>query len=216
MMRHKGIFGKMVLSIALMTLVSSISFASEEGMFTHPRIGDNPHENQEREDPHRRFRKGQTDGHSRSFGRGRHHGFSVKGLKDFLHLDDEQAEKMRRVLREYRKGVILKKANLRVAQIELDAAVGDGDFVISDIEKLAMAREAAATELTMVRVRALADAKSFLSEKQFRQFMGRVAHQMRQGSPHGRQGDQRHHGKKRRRHHTERRSHGEREFDDYE
>jgi len=211
-MQDKKFLGTAVLSIAFLALLSPFSLASEEG-FSHPRIGENPHERLERSDPHDRFKEEHRVPHEDRFRRGGHHGFSAEGLKAFLKLDDDQAKKMREVLRNYRKGVILKEAELRVAQLELDGAVAEGDFVMSEIEKRVMAREAAASALTLVRIQSLAEAKSFLSHDQFRQFMGRVTYRMRKG-----QHNKRHPGRRpyeeERRHHKKSR-HGEGEYEDY-
>jgi len=213
-MHCKKIYGRMLLSLVLLVFLPSFGLASEGESFSHPRIGENPHESLEQGEGHRRFRKEHPDPHSDSFGKEGHHGFSAEGLNKSLHLDEEQTGKMREVIRNYRKGVILKQADLRVAQLELDASVADGNFVMADIEKLVAARESAASALTLVRIHALAEAKSFLSIEQFRQFMGRVTHRMRKGRSHGRRGGKRHHGGEGKRHHTERR-HGEGSYEDY-
>ncbi|MFQ5544127.1 MAG: hypothetical protein ACE5FY_07225 [Nitrospiria bacterium] len=185
-------YQRVVLSLSIIVLGASM--VSAEGFFNHPTIGDNPHDRKiERENTHHRF-QGKGEGSHRSFSRGHHSPFSAEGLKETLELSDDQDKKMRVLLRNYRKGVILEKANVRVAQIELDASVADGNFEIADIEKKAKEREAAATALTMVRVHALADAKSFLSKDQFRQFMANVAHTMSRGG-HGKKHTKGRHGR---------------------
>ena len=193
-MKFKKIVGVMALVVGAAALLASTSAAEET--FSHPTFGESPHASRGRENPHRRFREEGFRAEEHRFARRRHHPFSPEGLKAALDLDEGQAEKMRGILREYRKGVILKKARLRVAQIELDAAVADGDFVMADIEKLAKAREAAATALTMVRVHALAGARAVLSETQFKTFMRMVAHRMRGGGHHGRKRDSHHEKRK--------------------
>ncbi len=164
--------------------------------------GESPHATVEKEDPHARFRDGSMGGmmemmrarspHSKSSKKSVHPPFSAQGLKESLDLDDAQAKKVRDLLSKYRKGVILKKANLRVAQIELDESVADRNFVLSDVEKKAMGRESAATALTMVRVNALVEAREVLSKEQFSKFMRMLTHQM---SSHGRKGKKGHHGR---------------------
>ncbi|HIE64714.1 MAG: hypothetical protein ABGX83_08080 [Nitrospira sp.] len=139
------------------------------------------------EDAHRRFRGGTSE-------RGKRHSpFSIQGMKESLHLDDTQTRKMRDLFRDYRKDVILKNAHLKIARIELEEALSDDKFVLSDIEKRVKAKEAVATALVMIRVRSLAKAKGFLSKDQFKKFMIGIAHQMRgrrQGMSgrHGRSG----------------------------
>lgn len=140
---------------------------------------------------------GRSSGHGFSFGHGKSGSFSEKNIKKKLHLDSEQSKKMHQLFMEYRKGTILKTANLRIAQIELDEAVGGGNFDMAAIENKAKQKESAATELTMIRVQALAKAKTFLSEDQFKKFIGMVAHQ---GGRYGKSGA--HHGKKSSKHHS--------------
>ncbi|MFQ5781304.1 MAG: hypothetical protein ACE5HN_11045, partial [Nitrospiria bacterium] len=170
-----------------------------------PLMGEGSREKVEREDPHRRFREGTPDR------KRRHSPFSERGMKEALHLDDGQAKKMRNLIREYRKGVILKKANLRIAMIELEEAVSDRRLVIAEIEKKAKEKAAAATALVMVRVRALSKAKGFLSEEQFNKFMDLIAHRMR-GRHRGMSGRHGRFGKKFRHERGERRGFGERRF----
>ncbi len=105
-------------------------------------------------------------------------------MQEALHLDDAQTKKMHKLFRNYRKDVILKNAHLKIARIELEEAISDDKFVLSAIEKKVKAKEAVSTALVMVRVRALANAKGFLSKDQFNKFMERIAHQMK-GRRHG-------------------------------
>jgi len=148
--------------------------------------GTRPHPRGERsekkaEDPHRRFRGGMGD-------RGKSHSpFSIQGMKESLHLDDTQTKKMHQLFRQYRKDVILKNAHLKIARIELEEAISDDKFVMATIEKRVKAKEAVATALVMVRVKALAKAKGFLSKDQFKKFMKQISHQM-QGRGHGKTG----------------------------
>ncbi len=171
-------------AIAIIAFASSSLFA--QGMFSHPSKEEGEkHGSMKSEDPHRRFREGSMPTHEKSSGMSGHSSFSAKGLKEALQLNDGQSEKMRQLFRDYRKGTILKNAELRVAQIELEEAVADENFNVNEIEKKAQIKEKAATALVMVRVNALAKAKDFLSKDQFQQFIGKVAHQMGKRNHHG-------------------------------
>lgn len=196
-MKMRRIFCNSLFAIALVAFVSSIALA--QGMFSHPPASDDTQEMKEEVDPHRRFREGTKGSHGKSSGMSRHSGFSAKGLKESLQLDDGQTSKMRSLFREYRKGIILQNAKLEIAQIELEEAFADGDFEIANIEKRAKKKEKAATAVVMVRVKALAKAKDFLSKDQFQKFIGQVAHQMARRKHHGRMGGEgsKHHGSKR-------------------
>jgi Spy/CpxP family protein refolding chaperone len=163
---------------------STSATVSSQGMSPHPR---GERSEKKTEDSHRRFREGKSH-------RGKKHSaFSIQGMKEALHLDDAQTKKMHKLFRDYRKDVILKNAHLKIARIELEEAISDDKFVLSTIEKKVKEKEAVSTALVMVRVRALATAKGFLSKDQFKKFMGRIAHQMKgrghgKSSRHGRSG----------------------------
>ena len=157
------------------------------------------------EDPHRRLREGaqveRPQGHPpvgegrqgagmRSGGAGM---FSVEGLSQALKLNEQQTQKMQDLLMDYRKGMIQKQAALEVAMIDLEEAIARPKLDMPAIEKQAKQREAAATDLTLFRVRELVKAKEFLSDAQFDQFRGMIEMRMTSGSypgfgggsPHG-------------------------------
>lgn len=148
-----------------------------------------------KEDPHAKFRDGSmgdmmhgmTGGmspHGASkkksphSGKGMHSPFSAQGMKEKLGLDDGQTKKMKTVISTYRKASIRANAELKIAQIEFDESVADKGFNLRDVESKAKNREAFATTLTMVRVKALADARDVLSEEQFGKFMTMITHRM--------------------------------------
>ncbi len=197
---YKGLFSVAILAIAVAPAIA-------EGTFSHPPVDSDPHGKIEGDSPHRKSSEGMMGGHGRSSGRGFSSGhsksgsFSEKGIKAKLHLDDEQSMKMHRLFMEYRKGTILKTATLRIAQIELDEAVGGGDFDMAEIESKAKQKESAATELTMVRVHALAKSKTFLSDDQFKRFIKMVAHRMGRGGRYSKSGGH-HGGKQSSKHHS--------------
>lgn len=168
------------------------------------------------EDPHRRLREGgqaeRPQGHPNvgegKQGKGRPHMgrggaslFSAEGLSRALNLNEQQTQKMQDLLMEYRKGMIQREAAHEVAMIELEEAVARPKLDMAAIEKQAKQKEAAATDLTLFRVRAMAKAKDFLSEEQFDQFRNLIEHRMTSGSyggsrggPHGMMGMGKGHG----------------------
>lgn len=122
--------------------------------------------------------------------------FSLQGLKEALSLTDDQAKELHNLFIDYRKGVILKQANLQVAEIELEEVVAEPKLDLAKVEKKAKDKEAASTDLLMYRVRSLAKAKEFLSDAQFEKFRRLIEHRMMAGvmtermqrKPHGRSG----------------------------
>jgi Spy/CpxP family protein refolding chaperone len=162
------------------------------------------------EEPHRRLREGgsmeRPQGHP-SVGEGRPHTgsksgranpFSAEGMAEALNLNEEQTKKMGDLMMDYRKGMIQRQATLQVAMIELEEAVARPKLDMSAIEKEAKEKEAAATDITLFRVRSMAKAKEFLSDAQFDQFRELIEQRMTSGGyggsrgmPHGRMGGMR-------------------------
>lgn len=157
-----------------------------------------------KEDPHAKFRDGSMGSmmedmmgmsprasskkKSHHLGKGKHSPFSAQGLKESLGLDKDQTKKIKRVISSYRKESIRKNADLKIAQIEFDESVADKGFNLTDVEKKVKNREAFASALTMVRVKAMADARDILSEEQFDKFMIMITHRMSRHSRKGKHG----------------------------
>ena len=170
------------------------------------------------EDPHRRLREEgaraerplghpivgegrQEQGRPHPGSRGGASLFSAEGLSEALNLNPEQTKKMQDLLMEYRKGMIQRQAALEVAMIDLEEAVARPKLDMAAVEKEAKKKEAAATDLTLFRVRAMAKAKDFLSDQQFDQFRSLIEQRMTagayrgsMGSPHGGMGMGKRHG----------------------
>lgn len=104
--------------------------------------------------------------------------FSMQGLKEGLNLTDDQAKKLHDLFNDYRKGVIQKRANLQVAEIEMEEAISDPKLDLSKIEKKAKEKEALETDMLMFRVRSMAKAKEFLSDAQFDKFRAGIEQRM--------------------------------------
>lgn len=104
--------------------------------------------------------------------------FSMQGLKEGLNLNDEQAKKLHDLFIDYRKGVIQKRADLQVAEIELEELIADPKLDLSKVEKKAKEKEAMETEMLMFRVRSMAKAKEFLSDAQYDKFRSMIERRM--------------------------------------
>lgn len=155
-----------------------------------------------KEDPHAKFRDGSrgsmmegmmgmrphASSKKKSHHSSKHSPFSAQGLKESLELDEDQAKKIKSVISSYRKESIRKNADLKIAQIEFDESVADKGFNLTDVEKKVRNREAFASALTMVRVKAMADARDILSEEQFDKFMIMITHRMSHHSRKGKHG----------------------------
>ncbi len=120
-------------------------------------------------------------GHPPTSGRQGGNFFSGEGLKEGLNLSDEQAKKLRDLFTDYRKGAIQKRANLQVAEIELEELIADPKLDLSKIEKKAKEKEGLETDMLMFRVRSMAKAKEFLSEAQFDKFSSMIERRMSMG-----------------------------------
>ena len=162
-----------------------------------PGMGEEPHRQLREEGGRAERPKGHPNVGEGRQGKGRPHTgrggaslFSVEGLSEALNLNEEQTKKMHDLLMDYRKGMIQREANLKVAMIELEEAVARPKLDMAAVEKQAKQKEAAATDLTLFRVRAMVKAKDFLSEEQFDGFRGLIEQRMtsgsyRGGAPHG-------------------------------
>jgi len=124
--------------------------------------------------------------------------FSAEGLKEGLNLSDDQAKKLHDLFIEYRKGSIQKRANLQIAEIELEEMIADPKLDLSKVEKKAREKEGLETDMLMFRVRSMAKAKEFLSAEQYDKFRSMIErrmsmsgggmHSMMGGMSHGKMG----------------------------
>lgn len=149
--------------------------------------------------PHRGGEGGGPDrpmGHPPTSGMQGGNFFSMQGLKQGLNLNDDQAKKLHDLFTDYRKGVIQKRANLQVAEIELDELIADPKLDMNKVEKKAREKEAMETDLLLFRVRSMAKAKEFLSDAQYDRFRSMIEmrmsmsgmHSMMGGMSHGKMG----------------------------
>lgn len=137
--------------------------------------GQSPHRSGEGE------RMERPQGHPPSSGMRGGSFFSAEGLKEGLNLNDEQAKKLHDLFIDYRKGSIQRRANLQVAEIELEELIADPKLDLSKIEKKAKEKEALETDMMMFRVRSMAKAKEFLSDVQYDKFRSMIERRMSMG-----------------------------------
>lgn len=96
--------------------------------------------------------------------------FDVDTMKQYLGLDDAQAEKLKDLRNRYRKDMIGMRAKQQVAQIELWEMLDTKDLNLSKVEKKVKEVEGIRTEIMMYRVKALQETKGFLSAEQYENF----------------------------------------------
>ena len=135
-------------------------------------------------------------GHHKMHGDPHHHAFSLHTLKKKLHLTKSQVDLLRPVEADYKKAVIRKKADVRIAEIDLGLLIdspnpdrGQLQTVVDSIGRLK-------AELMMARIDAFLNVKKELKPEQQEQFSKMIhGHMMGHGHVgvgHGKG----HHGKK--------------------
>ncbi len=133
-------------------------------------------------------------GHHGMHGDGHHHAFSLHALKKKLHLTTSQVDAIRPVEADYKKAVIRKKADVRIAEIDLglliDSPSPDRGKLKTIVESIGRMKG----ELMMARIDAFLNVKKELTAEQQEEFSKMVhGHMMgHAGAGHG--GG--HHGKK--------------------
>ncbi len=124
------------------------------------------------------------------------HPFDIERFKEKLKLSDEQYEKMKGVRSNYRKDMIKRKADLKIAEIELWELIDSEDLNIGKIEKKLKQVEGFKTEMMLSRIKTLGETKKVLSKEQYEKFrkmgfrsmshrMGRHGMMDEMGSGHG-------------------------------
>ena len=96
--------------------------------------------------------------------------FSVETLKAGLDLNDKQVVSMRALSLDYKKGTIMKEAEIKIAELELmelfNQKTLDLPAMQTQLQKLGFLR----TGLSFFRIEMLQQAQSFLNNKQFAKF----------------------------------------------
>jgi Spy/CpxP family protein refolding chaperone len=113
------------------------------------------------------------DGHTMGMeGYGGRHGtpFDVDMFKERLQLTDEQMDKLRKLRTDYRKEMIKRKANLRIAELELWELMESKNIDMARTEKKVKDIGAMQADLMLYRIKVLQETRKFLSEEQYEQF----------------------------------------------
>ena len=123
-------------------------------------------------------------------------GLSPLALKEQLGLSDDQVNRLRPLEMDYRKTMIQRGADLRVAMIDmgtlLDAKQPDREAIASKVDEIGLLQK----NLMMYRVEVLLKVKEALSPGQYEQFRARLREQMEGMGRHGGEMEEgmKHHG----------------------
>lgn len=96
--------------------------------------------------------------------------FDVEMLKEYLKLNDDQVEKLRKLRSDYRKEMIKRKAAQRVAELELWELIDSKSLDMAKAEKKVKELETIQSDLMLYRIKALQDTRKFLTDDQYEHF----------------------------------------------
>ena len=134
--------------------------------------------------------------HHSMHGDAHHHAFSLHTLKKKLHLTDAQVNTLRPIEADYKKAVIRKKADVRIAEIDLGLLIDSQSPDRGQLQKIVDSIGRMKGELMMARIDAFLNVRKELTAEQQEQFSKMVhGHMMGHGhvgSGHGKG----HHGMK--------------------
>src|SRR3990170_3756025 len=92
-------------------------------------------------------------------------------LQEKLELNEEQAEKFRKIYSEYRKEVMKKRVEIEIAEIDLMELLSSKNASDKAIEDASNKIQSAWSALNTYRVKALLKTRSFLSDKQYQELL---------------------------------------------
>lgn len=108
--------------------------------------------------------------------------YSWEDLQEKLELNEEQAEKFRKIYSEYRKEIMKRRVEIEIAEMDLMELLRSTKTSDKAIEDAAGKIQSAWSSLNTYRVKALLKTRSFLSDKQYQEllnhFMDRRGSQM--------------------------------------
>lgn len=120
------------------------------------------------------------------------HPFDIELFQERLNLSDEQLEKFRKIRSTYRKELIKRKANLKVAEIELWEHIDSKDLDMGKIEKKLNEVQEYQADVMLYRIKSLGEVKKLLSDEQYEGFrkmgLGSMRHRMGRHGMMGRMG----------------------------
>ena len=92
-------------------------------------------------------------------------------LQEKLELNEEQAEKFRKIYSEYRKEVMKKRVEIEIAEMDLMELLRSKNASDKAIEDVSNKIQSAWSSLNTYRVKALLKTKGFLSDKQYQELL---------------------------------------------
>ena len=85
---------------------------------------------------------------------------------DRLGLSDEQKKQLEDLRIRYSKDIVKQKAELEIAQIDLEALLNKPDFIVSEVKEALKKVESAKTQIKYLRVEAFVEARKILTNEQ--------------------------------------------------
>jgi Spy/CpxP family protein refolding chaperone len=96
--------------------------------------------------------------------------FDIDLLKEQLKLNDDQVAKLKKIRSDYQKEMIKRKANLRIAMLELWETIDAKNLDMGKAEKKVKELEAMQSDLMLYRIKTLQETRKFLTDEQYEQF----------------------------------------------
>ncbi len=139
---------------------------------------------------------GKKHGYQGTHGDAHHHAFSLHMLKKKLHLTKSQVDALRPVEADYKKAVIRKKADVRIAEIDLGLLIDSPNPDRGQLKTVVDSVGRLKAELMMARIDAFLNVNKELTAEQQEQF-SKMIHGHMMGHGHAGSGyGKGHHGKK--------------------
>ena len=96
--------------------------------------------------------------------------FDIEMFKERLNLTDDQVAKLKKIRSDYQKEMIKRKANLRVAMLELWEIIDAKNLDMGKAEKKVKELEVMQSDLMLYRIKTLQETRKFLTDEQYEQF----------------------------------------------
>ena len=133
--------------------------------------------------------------HHGMYGDAHHHVFSLHTIKKKLHLTDSQVDTLRPIEADYRKAVIGKKADIRIAEIDLGLLIGSQSPDRGQLQAIVDSIGRLKAELMMVRIEAFLNVKKELTVEQQERF-SKMGHGYAVSAYEGHHDKKGHHGQR--------------------
>ena len=96
--------------------------------------------------------------------------FDIEMFKEQLKLTDDQVAKLKKIRLDYQKEMIKRRANLRVAELELWELIDAKNLDMDKADKKVKEAEAIRAGIMLYRIKALQETRKFLTDEQYEQF----------------------------------------------